>query len=54
MKKKRQYLEMNKHVENFLVVQWLGLGTFTALGPDSIPSWGTKTPQAEKHGQKIK
>ena len=27
---------------NSLVVQWLGLGTFTARGLGSIPDWGTK------------
>ena len=28
--------------------QWLGLRTFTAEGPGSIPGWGTKIPQAHK------
>ena len=37
------------HVGNSLVVQWLGLCTFTAKGLGSIPGWGTKIPQ---HGQK--
>ena len=31
---------------NFLVVQWLGLGVFTALAPGSIPGLGTKILQA--------
>ena len=31
---------------NSLVVQWLGLCTFTAGGTGSIPDWGTKIPQA--------
>ena len=31
---------------NSLVVQWLGLGTFTAKGPGSVPGRGTKIPQA--------
>ena len=31
---------------NSLVVQWLGLCTFTAKGLGSIPDWGTKIPQA--------
>ena len=31
---------------NSLVVQWLGLGAFTAKGLDSIPGQGTKIPQA--------
>ena len=26
----------------FLEVQWLGLSTFIAEGPGSIPGWGTK------------
>ena len=30
-----------------LVVQWLGLGAFTAEGLCLIPGWGTKIPQAE-------
>ena len=29
-----------------LTVQWLGLLTFTAEGPGSIPGRGTKIPQA--------
>ena len=29
-----------------LVVQCLGLGSFTAVGPGSIPGQGTKIPQA--------
>ena len=32
--------------KNSLAVQWLGLHTFTAEGPDSIPGWGAKIPQA--------
>ena len=35
-----------------LVVQGLGLGAFTAKGPGSICSWGTKIPQAVQCGQK--
>ena len=30
---------------NSLEVQWLGLGTFPAAGPGSIPDWGTKEKQ---------
>ena len=30
---------------NSLAVQWLGVGTFTAEGPGSIPGQGTKIPQ---------
>ena len=33
------------------MVQWLGL---TAMGPGSIPGWGTKIPQAAWHDQKKK
>ena len=36
----------------FLAVQWLGVGAFTAEGLGSIPSWGTKIPQAMWHSQK--
>ena len=32
-------------VGNSLVVQWLGLGTFTDMGLGSIPGRGTKIPQ---------
>ena len=35
-----------------MVVQWLGLDTFTAEGFDSIPGWGTRIPQAVRCGQK--
>ena len=31
---------------NSLVVQWLGLGTFTTEGLGSIPGWGTKILKA--------
>ena len=40
--------------ENSLVVQWLGLCASTAMGPGSIPGWGTKIPQAVQPGQKKK
>ena len=36
----------NTQVGNFPAVQWLGLGTFTAEAPGSIPGWGTKIPRA--------
>ena len=36
------------------MVQWLGLHAFTAEGPGSIPSWGTKVPQAVQFGKKKK
>ena len=35
---------------NSLVVQWLGLCTFTSEGPVSIPGQGTKIPWAVWHG----
>ena len=35
-----------------LLVLWLGLRTFPAEGPGSIPHRGTKIPQAEQCGQK--
>ena len=35
-----------------LVAQWLGLGTFTAMDPGSIPGQGTNIPQATRDGQK--
>ena len=31
---------------NFLLVQWLGVPTFTAKGLSSNSGWVTKTPQA--------
>ena len=37
-----------------LMVQWLGLGAFTAKGPGSIPGQEIKIPQAVGCGQKIK
>ena len=39
---------------NSLAVQWLGLGTFTAVGLGSIPSQGTQVPQAAQYGKKNK
>ena len=39
---------------NSLTVQWLGLCTFSAEGPGSIPSQGTKILQAVWCGQKTK
>ena len=47
------------HIKNLdlgtsLVVQWLGLGAFTAMAPGSIPGRGTKILQAARHGQKKK
>ena len=37
-----------------LVVQWLGLGTFTAKSLASIPDQRTKIPQAMWHSQENK
>ena len=37
---------------NSLVVQWLGLRTFTAKVVGSIPGQGTKIPQAARCNQK--
>ena len=37
-----------------MTVQSLGLGGFTAVIPCSVPGWGTKIPQAERPGQKLK
>lgn len=34
------------------VVQWLGLTAFTAVGPVSIPSQGTKIQKAAKYSKK--
>ena len=43
-----------RNAESFLIVQWLGLCTFTARGPESVPGWGTEIPQAVLRGQKNK
>ena len=37
-----------------LVSQWLGLSTFTAMGPGSNPGQGTKISHAVWHSQKKK
>ena len=48
-------LRYNSHIiGNSLAVQWLGLRASTAGGMGSIPGWGTKIPQAPRHGQKTK
>ena len=39
--------ELEKNKISSLVVQWLGLGAFTAVGLGSIPGQGTKIPQAK-------
>ena len=43
---------IKKNAQNSLVVQWLGLGIFTARALGSIPSQGTKIPQAAMYSQK--
>ena len=42
------------HLRNSLLVQWLGLCTFTAKGLGSIPGQGPNIPQAMFCGQKKK
>ena len=37
---------------NVLVLQWLALQAFTAEGPGSMPSWGTKILQVAVCSQK--
>ena len=39
---------------NFLVIQWLGLHTFTAKDPGLIPSQGSRISQAGRHSQEKK
>ena len=39
---------------NSLVVQWFGLHAFTAEGPGSNHSWGTKIAQAAQPAKKKK
>ena len=41
-------------IGNSLVLQWLGLCTFTAEGAGSIPGQGTKIPQAAVYQKKKK
>ena len=45
-------LSVRIHFGTSLVVQWLGLHTFTAEGTGSIPGQGTKIPQAAQRSQK--
>ena len=42
--------EYSQLTGNSLVVQWLGLGAFTARAWDLIPGWGTKVPPAVCYG----
>ena len=49
--------EMGKSQETFLVVQWLRLCASTREGTGSVlqyRGWGTKTPHAVWHSQKVK
>ena len=41
-------------IGNSLAIQWLGLSTFTAEGPGSVPGRGTKILKASRCGQKKK
>ena len=41
-------------IGNSLVVQWLGLYTFTTEGMGLIPGWGTKIPRAVVRPKKKK
>ena len=45
-------IEIISATENFLTVQWLGLGTFTGKGPSSVPGRGTKIPQTVQSANK--
>ena len=40
--------------QNSLVVQWLGHSAFSAVGPGSIPGWGTTIPQTMRRSQSKK
>ena len=49
----RNFKKRNKtNFGNSLVVQWLGLSAFTALGLGSFPGQRTKIPQAARHSKK--
>ena len=45
---------IHSYFGNSLVVQWLGLHAFTAMGPGSVPGWGTKILQTARCRQKKK
>ena len=47
-----QYSSSKYLTGNSLAVQWLRLGTVTAVAPGSIPGQRTKIPQTTQHGQK--
>ena len=51
---KKEYFINNVYAGTSPVVQWLRLDAPTAGGTSSIPGWGTKSPHATRHGQKIK
>ena len=46
------FYSFKAHCWEFLMVQWLGLCTFTAKGVGSITGRGTKIPQATKKQRK--
>ena len=46
------FYSFKAHYWEFLMVQWLGLCTFTAKGVGSIAGRGTKIPQATKKQRK--
>ena len=47
-----QYSSSKYLTGNSIAVQWLRLGTVTAVAPGSIPDQRTKIPQTTQHGQK--
>ena len=49
-----RWMVLRRRRLKFPVIQWLGLHTFTAEGPVSIPGQRTKISQAVQHGQKKK
>ena len=54
VKRKIEDIKKKNQISSTLVVQWLGLSAFTAVGPGSIPGRGAKIPQATRHSQKKK
>ena len=44
--------QTHTQIGNFLAVQWLGRGAYSARGLGSIPGQGTNILQAVKHSQK--
>ena len=45
-------VQISEIIGNSVVVQWLGLRAFTAKGAGLICGWGTKVPEAVRHGHK--